>query len=249
MELIANPWFWAAAIPAVALAGLSKGGLGGAGATSTPLMALVIPPVQAAAIMLVILCIMDIAGVRAYLGRWDKRVLWIIVPAGLAGCLIGALTFRMTNEHWLRILLGLIVLVFIFYSYLPRKHLAQKPSDRSGWFWATLAGFCSFVTHAGSPPLMVWLLPQRLEKDRFIATCLFFFAAINYGKVLPYYWLGLFDLRNVATALVLVPLGVAGIYGGMWLQKRVDARWFYRILYGMLLVTGAKLLYDGVNGL
>ncbi len=236
-------------MPAVILAGLSKGGIGGAGATSTPLMALIVPPAQAASIMLVVLCILDIAGVRAYLGRWDRRILRVIIPAGVVGCVIGAATFRHTNDHWLRILLGLIVLVFLLYSFLPRKSLPQAPSDRAGWFWGALSGFCSFVTHAGSPPLMVYLLPQRLEKNAFIATCLLYFAAINYAKILPYWWLGLFDLRNITTGLALVPLGVAGIYGGIWLQKRIDARWFYRVLYAMLLVTGTKLLYDGISGL
>jgi uncharacterized membrane protein YfcA len=249
LELIADPWFWAAAVPAVILAGISKGGIGGAGSVSTPLMALAVSPAQAATIMLVVLCILDIAGVRAYLGRWDRRILKIIIPAGVAGCVIGALTFRMTNDHWLRILLGLIVLAFLLYSVLPRKGPAQAPSDRAGWFWGTLSGFCSFVTHAGSPPLMVYLLPQRLEKNAFIATCLLYFAVINYAKILPYWWLGLFDLRNISTALALTPLGIAGIYGGIWLQKRIDARWFYRVLYGMLSVTGVKLLYDGISGL
>jgi uncharacterized protein len=249
LELIADPWFWAAAVPAVILAGLSKGGLGGAGATSAPLLALVIPPAEAAAIMLVILCIMDIAGVRAYVGQWDRRVLRVIVPSGLAGCVIGALTFRMTNDQWLRILLGLIVLVFLVYSLMPRKRPPIAMGARGGWFWGTLAGFCSFISHAGSPPLMVYLLPQRLEKTAFIATCLLYFAIINYAKILPYWWLGLFDARNLASALALTPLGIASIYGGIWLQKRIDARWFYRILYGMLLITGVKLLYDGISGL
>ena len=249
MELIADPWFWAAAVPAVILAGLSKGGLGGAGATATPLMALVVPPAQAAAIMLVTLCIMDIAGVRAYLWQWDRRVLRVIVPAGVAGCVIGALTFRITNDQWLRILLGLIVLVFLLYSLIPRKAPQAALGERAGWLWGSLSGFCSFVAHAGSPPLMVYLLPQRLEKNAFIATCLLYFAVINYAKILPYWWLGLFDLRNISTALALTPLGIVGIYAGMWLQMRLDARWFYRILYGMLLVTGVKLLYDGISGL
>src|SRR4029453_52254 len=77
-ELIADPWFWALAIPAVALTGIGTGGRGGGAAVATPLMALTIPPAQAAAIMLPVLCLMDIAGVRAYLWRWDRRVMGII---------------------------------------------------------------------------------------------------------------------------------------------------------------------------
>ncbi len=231
------------------LSGLSKGGLGGAGSTATPLLALAIAPAQAAAIMLVVLCVMDIVGIRAYLWRWDRRIMRVIIPPGIAGCLLGAATFRIMNDNWIRILIGVIVLGYLAYTFYPRKNLLKKPSDRAGRFWGTVSGFASFITHSGSPPLMVYLLPQRLEKDAFIATCLVYFAAINYAKILPYWWLGLLDLQNVATALALVPIGIGGIYLGIWLQRRMDARWFYRILYALFFVTGAKLLYDGIAGL
>jgi len=245
----ADPWFWAVALPAVLLSGLSKGGLGGAGATATPLLALVLPPGQAAAIMLVVLCVLDIFGIRAYLWRWDRHVLSVIVPAGLVGCAVGAVTFRYADENWIRILIGVIVLGYLAWSLYPRKIASGKPSDAAGWLWGAVSGFASFITHSGSPPLMVYLLPQRLEKDVFIATCLVYFAAMNYAKILPYLWLGLLDLRSAGAALALVPAGVAGIYLGMWLQRRVDVRWFYRMLYFLFFFTGAKLLYDGVAGL
>jgi uncharacterized membrane protein YfcA len=115
------------------LAGVSKGGLGGAaGGVSTPLMALVIPPAQSAAIMLPILCVMDLAGIKAYLGQWDRRVMRVILPAGLLGCLIGALTFRQMNDDWIRVLLGAIALGFLVWSLAPRAALRRRPSDTEG---------------------------------------------------------------------------------------------------------------------
>jgi hypothetical protein len=211
-------------------------------------MAMVIPPAQGAAIMLPVLCVMDIFGIRAYLWRWDRRLVRIIVSAGLVGCVAGALTFRHLDDDWIRILVGSTALGFLAYSLLPRKMLA-KPSDAQGWFWCTLSGFTSFITHSGGPPLMVYLLPQRLDKAVFVATSLVFFAAMNYAKILPYLWLGLLDARNLAASAALMPAGVAGIYLGLRLQQRISARWFYRLIYALLFVTGAKLLYDGLSGL
>ena len=250
MEVIPGPWFWALAIPAVVITGISKGGLGGgAGGVAAPLMALVIPPTQAAAVMLVVLCVMDIAGIRAYLGRWDGRILRVIVPAGLLGCVAGALAFRHLNDNWIRILVGAIALGFLLYSALPRRFFTAPPSPRAGWLWGTLSGFTSFVTHSGGAPLMVYLLPQRLDKTVFVATSLVYFAALNYAKIGPYIWLGLFDARNLATSALLLPPGIAGIYLGLWLQRRIDVRWFYRVIYALLFLTGTKLLYDGIAGL
>lgn len=246
--MIADCWFWALAIPAVALTGISKGGMGGGAAVATPLMALAIPPAQAAAIMLPVLCLMDLAGVRAYLGRWERRVVRVLVPAGIAGTALGGLTVSFMNDDWIRIMLGVVALGFLAWTLYPRKSLPARPAGPAGWFWGMLSGFTSFITHAGSPPVMVYLLPQRLEKEALIGTLLIFFLALNYAKIPSYLWLGLFDRRVLATAAALVPIGVAGIYAGQWLQRRIDARWFYRLIYTLLFVTGSKLLYDGIHG-
>ena len=54
--LIHDPAFWAVAVPAVLMMGLSKSGfLGGFGALAVPLMSLAVPVPQAAAIMLPLL--------------------------------------------------------------------------------------------------------------------------------------------------------------------------------------------------
>ena len=249
--MIADPWFWALALVAVALTGISKGGMGGGAAVATPLMALTIPPAQAAAIMLPVLCVMDIAGVRAYLWRWDTRVVRIIVPAGIVGIAIGGLAIPYMNDDWIRIMLGVVALGFLFWTLYPRRALnvGRAPGDAAGWFWGALAGFTSFITHAGSPPVMVYLLPQKLDKDAFVATALIFFFALNYAKIIPYLWLGLFDAVVLATAALLVPVGIAAIYAGQWMQRRIDVAWFYRLIYSLLFLTGTKLLYDGVTGL
>jgi uncharacterized protein len=247
--MIQEPLFWMLAIPAVAITGVSKGGLGGGAAVATPLMALAIAPAQAAAIMLPVLCVMDLAGLKAYLGRWDRRVIRILLPAGILGTGIGALTVRHMNDDWIRILLGVVALGFLAWTFYPRRRFLGVPGDASGWFWGTLSGFTSFITHAGSPPMMVYLIPQKLDKEAFVATSLVFFFALNYAKIIPYLLLRLFEGPVLSTAAVLMPVGIAGIYAGLWMQRRIDVRWFYRLIYALLFITGTKLLYDGVSGL
>ena len=67
--MITDPLFYLAAVPAVILFGISKGGFGsGLGVLAVPLIAMVVSPVQAAAILLPILCVMDLLGLWAYRG-------------------------------------------------------------------------------------------------------------------------------------------------------------------------------------
>ncbi|HYL89903.1 MAG TPA: sulfite exporter TauE/SafE family protein [Burkholderiales bacterium] len=248
-QLIPDPWFWFLAVVAVLLTGISKSGVGGgAGGVSTPLMSMAISPVAAAAIMLPVLCVMDLFGIRAYLWKWDKVIARRVVGGGLIGCALGYLTFSWLDDNWIRIILGAIALGFLAFSYFPKKSLA-RPSNLSGWLWSALSGCTTFITHAGGPPLMVYLLQLRLDKTTFIAVSLVFFAAMNYAKILPYFWLGLFDARNLATSVVLIPLGVIGIYIGVRLQRHLEPRMFYAVVHTLLFLTGIKLLYDGLTHL
>ena len=249
--MIADPWFYAAAIPAILLVGISKGGFGsGAGLFATPLMALTVPIPQAAAILLPILCIMDVAGLWAYRGRFSRENLRPLLAGGVLGVALGTLTFRYFDESWIRVLLGLMAVGFVLQRYaLPA---GAKPAQRSApkaFFWSSVSGLTSTIAHAGGPPLSIYLLPLRLDKAVMVGTTVIFFAVINFVKLVPYAWLGLFDARNLSTSAALAPLAPVGIWVGVNLMRRVPEALFYRISYAILLVVGAKLLWDGIAGL
>ena len=89
MTFITDPWFYAAAIPAVILMGLAKGGFAGLGLLAIPLMALVVSPVKAAALMLPILIVQDMVSTYAYCRDFDLRNLTILLPGCLVGVFLG----------------------------------------------------------------------------------------------------------------------------------------------------------------
>lgn len=250
--MITDPFFFALAIPAVLVMGVSKGGFGsGLGLLATPLVALAVPASQAAAIMLPILLVMDAAGLWAYRGTFHRRHLGVLLAGGVAGIVLGALTFRFFSDALVRTLLGAMALAFVLHRY--REGLASAPpatpSPVKGFFWSTVSGLTSTISHAGGPPLNVYLLPLRLDKAVLVGTTIVFFAVINAVKVVPYAWLGLFDTRNFLTSLSLVPLAPVGIALGVWLQRRMSQALFYRVAYALLAIVGAKLLYDGTRAL
>lgn len=246
--LISDLTFYLVAIPAVLLMGISKGGFGGAfGGISVPLMALAVSPVQAAAIMLPVLCLTDLVGFRAYYGKWDLSNLKIMLPGALIGIAIGTLSFGMFNEDSIRILVGTIAVAFTlnnWFGFASRQAPAEK-SVVKGTFWSGVSGFTSFIAHAGGPPALVYMLPQRLDKITFVATLNLYFMIVNAIKLAPYIWLGQFSSTNLTTSLALAPLVPAGVWLGLWLQRRVDHDLFYTIGQAALFLTGLQLIYQG----
>jgi uncharacterized protein len=249
--MIENLWFYALAVPAVLITGISKGGFaGGIGLLAVPMMALIINPVQAAGIMLPILVAMDIFGVVAYRKTFDRRNLKMLLPGAVVGIAIGALTSGIVSEQFVKLVVGIITVGFGLYWFVPKD--GDKPQKR-GWVSGTLcgmgAGFTSFVSHAGTPPFQMHMLPQRLDKTLYVGTSIMFFATMNLIKTLPYALLGQLGPGNLETSAVLIPLAPVGMMLGIWLHKIIPEKPFYRVCYAMILIVGVKLLWDAIAGL
>ena len=246
--MITDPWFYGCAVVAVLIVGIAKGGLGGGVAiVGVPLMSLTIGPIQAAAIMLPILLLMDVFAVRAWWRRWDEANLRTMIPGAILGTLIGLATFRMLSNDAMRLLVGAMALAIAIAWYIgPMQTAAKSASMLRGTFWSTLSGFTSFGIHAGGPPIQAYLLSQQLDKSLFQATTVAFFFVVNWLKLPAYAWLGQLDTTNLTTSLILAPLAPLGIWIGRVAHDRIDESAFYHVVYGSLIVIGAKLIYDGL---
>ena len=247
--MIADPWFYAVAVPAVLLMGLSKSGFGtGFGALAVPLMALAVPVPQAAAIFLPLLLAMDALGLAALVREARWPILRLLLPAGLLGTVVGTLLFRALPAGAVAAIVGALALGFAALRLArPPRPDAPPPPRWAGFVLATASGFTSFVAHAGGPPIAFYVLPLRLPPLAFTGTMAVFFAALNLSKVLPYAWLGLVDLRNLATSLALMPIVPVGVWLGVRLARRMSRERFELIFLAGMLATGAKLLWDGLR--
>ncbi|MCY7370263.1 MAG: sulfite exporter TauE/SafE family protein [Polaromonas sp.] len=245
--LIEDPVFYLVAVPAVLLLGISKSGFGaGFGSLAVPLMALTVAVPQAAAILMPVLLVMDLLGLAAFRKNFDARLLRFLVPFGLLGVIVGALLFKLLDARLVAGTVGVFTLIFLAQRLVFPPGAGTAPSPKwLGAMLSTLSGFTSFVAHAGGPPLSAYVIGLRLSPLQFTATMAFYFFVVNLAKWLPYGLLGLIDLRNMATSLVLLPLAPLGVWIGLLLAHRISPQWFYRILYVGMFLTGCKLVWDG----
>ena len=243
---ITDPFFYAVAIPAVLLVGLSKSGFGaGFGSLAVPMMALAITVPQAAAILMPVLLVADLLGITAFRKDFDKQLLWFLVPFALVGTVVGALLFRLLDSRMVAGMVGAFTLIFLAQRLLfPPRHDSPPPPKWAGAILSVMSGFTSFVAHAGGPPINAYVIPLRLSPVKFSATMAFLFFIINLSKWIPYAWLGLLDLRNMSTSLLLLPVAPVGVWVGVRLARRVSPVVFYRLIYVGMLLTGIKLLWD-----
>ncbi len=247
--MITDWHFYLVAIPAVILLGFSKGGFQGMGLLSLPLLSLVIPPLQAAAILLPVLMVGDVVSIWSFRKTWDKRNLIIFMVGGMAGIAAGALFAAHLSNAAVLVAVGVIAVLFVLQSWLKKTPASAaavtNPPVAPGLFWAFCSGVTSFVANAGAPPFQIYVMPQKLSPVVYAGTASLFFGAANLVKLVLLAGLGQVSHDNLATSAVLFPLALVATIGGVWLVRRVDAARFYKLIYWLTLLVGAKLIFDG----
>lgn len=236
---------------AALLAGVSKGGFGsGASFAGAAILALFVPPGVALGIMLPILMLIDIATLRPYWRQWGRVEVTMLILGGLPGIGLGMAFYRMADADLLRLLIGGIALAFVLWQTVLRARVMRRgQSPLPGWvglFAGLVAGFTSFVSHAGGPPAAVYLLSRGLDKTRYQATTVLMFFVFNIVKAVPYGMLGLFTQQTLMIDLILAPFALLGAWIGVRAHRIMPERAFFAVTYVLLTLTGIKLIWDGL---
>ncbi|WP_121065823.1 sulfite exporter TauE/SafE family protein [Chachezhania antarctica] len=253
----------AVAAPAVLFAAISKAGFGsGAAFASAAFLAIVLEPGTAIALMLPLLMLIDAATLGPYWRKWSGRDAALLILTALPGVALGAWLYTIVDADVFRFLIGTIALGFVAWRLLQgriqarqsgagRKSDADAPMTAGRMAGATVAGatagFTSFVSHAGGPPVAMYLLSRPIDKTRFQATTVLVFWAINISKVVPYAMLGLFTAPLLWADLMLAPVALFGVWLGVRAHRAVSERWFFALAYLFLSLTGAKLVWDALT--
>lgn len=241
------------AIGAVAtlFAGISKGGFGsGASFAAAPILATVIDPRMALGLLLPLLMLIDLVTLRSFWRAWEPRAAWVLCLGAVPGVALGAGLYQVANADAFRLLIGGISLAFVAYQLAKQWGWLKVSPGQIGSAWGvatgTAAGFTSFVSHAGGPPVAVYLLASGMDKTGYQATTVIVFWVINILKAVPYTFLGIFTFETLLLDLWLAPVAVLGALIGVRAHHIVPQNLFFAITYVLLVVTGSKLIWDGL---
>jgi uncharacterized membrane protein YfcA len=250
-NMLDTPTAIIAAVIAVILVGFAKGGFSGLGALATPIMALAMPPVAAAAVLLPILIVQDAVSLWSFRGKWNRRILAWMLPGAIIGVGIGwAMAAKLTVPVILATL-GAITLCFGAWRLWIERRGAVPASNAPEWLgilFGAATGFTSQIAHAGGPPFQMWVAPKKLPHTEYVGTNVLLFAVLNWVKVPAYIQLGQFHSDTLWTSAYLMPLAILSTLAGVRLVKRLNGPIFYRIINVLMILLGARLLWAGVFG-
>ena len=240
--------FWVVAVIASIAVGLSKGGLPVVAMMSVSILSLVMPPLQAAGLLLPIYIVSDWFGLWAYRREFDRRVLKILLPTTALGVVLGWATASLVSEHFVGGVIGALGSSFAISRLLGWGALAEARPARvfSGLVWGTAAGFTSFVSHAGGPPYQIYALPLRMPKAVFAGTSTILFTWVNSVK-LPAYWsMGIVSFDSLPIAVWLFLPATLAVFVGVRLVRILPEKQFYSLVLWALLILSLRMLWSAV---
>ena len=242
--------FWFLATLAAVFVGMGKGGLPVIATLAVPSLSLVISPIAAAGLLLPVYIVSDVFALSAYRRNYDKKVLKVGMVGMTIGVAIGWLTSHIVIDWIVTSLIGFMGAVFAIrqiFIQTPTSKITNKINYKAGYFWCTVSGFTSFISHIGGPPWQIFTIPIGLPKVVFVGTSVMTFSYCNVIKLVPYVWLGQIDLESLYVSLYLmVPASIA-VFAGVNVVKLIPERLFFKIIAWALMLISLKLIWDGLR--
>ncbi len=234
---------------AVLFIGLSKAGFGGGlGILTTPLCVFAFGSQYALGILLPLLCAGDLFSMHQYWRKWEVRNLWLLLPGVVIGVIVGVCLLNQFSPRQLNFIIGLIAVCFVLFHLTKEKLLRFPdrfiPTRRTGIPFGIGAGITSTFAHGAGPVVTLFLLPQQMTKEIYVATNVLVFTWINWIKFPFFVGNGQITPASMRASLAFLPLVPYGVRQGVWLNRRISDRHFRRFIYLFTFLAGLQLMFN-----
>ena len=226
-----------------------KGAFGGGLATiGSPLLSLVMSPLEAGALLAPLLVVMDAFSLRYWSPKtWSKPDLTILVTGMLVGVSSGALLVSMLSAHYVSVIIAVTSLGFSLLYFAGRTRQGMiAPSKGMGFAAGCASGCATMVANAGGPPLAMYLLSRNLSKTQYTGTASIVAASGNVMKLFPWLMIASPDWSFASRLLLALPFIFLGVFLGYRLNQRLDQKKLFAICHILLMLLALKMLWTAL---
>ncbi len=232
---------------ALCCGGFIKGALGvGTPLLTVPMMALVLPPQMAIAVMaipVVVANLVQFAQADRSMGVVSR--FWPTFVAILIGTWIGVLILAVIDEKTLLVVVGIAVIAFaILQGSHYRLHLADSIVKPAGVFFGGAAGIIGGLASFFGPMMIIYLLSIRgLSKNQFVSSISFLYISAVVPWAITLYLYGILDNELLLlSTLATLPVTI-GLVIGQRVRGYIGEAFFEKLIIGILVVSGCSMLW------
>ena len=253
LKLLAEygPWIIAWCFFALSCGGFIKGTLGvGTPLLTVPMMAQVLPPQMAIAIMAIPVVVANVWQFSQAERSTDVVArFWPTFIAILIGTWVGVKILSSIDESTLMFLVGTAVILFaILQASKFRLHLPERLVKPAGILFGGASGVIGGVSSFFGPMLITYLISIRgLSRNQFVSSISFLYVSAVVPWTLTLYYYGLLDQRLlIYSTLATVPVTL-GLLIGQRLRHRISEARFRYLIIGVLVISGISMLWRAIQ--
>jgi hypothetical protein len=218
----------------------------GAGVFLTPIASLFIDPKIAIGLLAPLMFASDITTLYYHWKKWDKKQIFIIVPFGLIGIVLGSAYISWVSNESARVSIGIIAIIFSslqLYKFYVFSVESYRPFHASaGMCISLISGVASAIAHSGGIVLTFYLMTLRLSKYAFISTLTVYLLFNDILKIFLYYKFEILNNHLLLLSFFVMPVLIAGSSLGNKAVVNLSYKQFVLIINTLIFVSGFILI-------
>lgn len=168
-----------------------------------------------------------------------------LVLSTLFGIPLGLVLLTTVEEAVVKLILAVTIIGFSAYCLAKRTTLELK-DDRLAWLFGFVAGVLGGAYGMSGPPLVVYGSLRRWTPEQFRATLQGYFLPASVAGLCGYWLAGLWVRDVTRLYFIALPVILAAIVIGRWLNRRIHTHAFILYVHVGLIVIGGVLLSQSV---
>ena len=175
---------------------------------------------------------------------FNKTLLVVFGVPSVVLTVAGALLVNYVPQSWLKIVLGVFLIVYALVS-LVKKEVRVSANSRNAVVGGGLSGFFAGLIGTGGVLRGAFLTAFGLEKSVYIATATVISVAVDITRIPVYVASGFLEPQFYLSVLILAVLAILGSFVGNRIVKHIPQSAFLKIVLVAIILVSIKLVYDG----
>lgn len=231
-------------------ASIVHGSIGfGFGMISTPIVALFTDMQTTIMYMLIPTMVVNIVSIASE-GHFFQALkkFWFIITLMILGSALGTILLIYTNSELFKLLLAVIIFLYLLQSMVKiEATFVSKYPKSSTYGLGILGGVVSGLTNIVAPLMIMYTLELKYSRKDTIQLSNLCFLFTKIGQLSIFLYYGSFTVEDFNISMISVVIGSIGMYLGIKISKKIDAKFYAKILKGLLFLIATTLVVQTIH--
>jgi len=211
-----------------------------------PIFALVLPIKNAIAILSIYFIFVTVMRAFLFWKNIDWHIVALISIGSIPAVFIGLSVMLQIDANVVKILLAVVILIYLINDYFNFDNKIGKISHKWSIIIGFFYGFFNGIIGTGNPITAAFLIHIGLRKENFIANMATCSIMLDIIKSIVLSSKSFVTMEDIFFLTSIVIVGMIGTYFGKQIVGKLNAKYFKKIVTGMLFIVSFNLIWQAM---